>query len=239
MWSLGTRMRTQGFPPAPLFFTSQCTHIFGKIDYPRRLRWWWVVGWGRVAERAITVIFFDSLKKSPQHRSSGGWHWSFQHGHVVLWKLLFSVWLVHQLGQDSNILAPWVGSVGCGKSSALGILPLGFFKCQKVSEVSAGKERLLQTGNWEAWKSKFPRYSPLSGVGCCCWWVHTQLSECQLMSAWPFPLELSAACAEWGSLDDKYQRTGCSLPEGNQTVLSPSFPISLPSRSLPFGSRNF
>lgn len=32
-----------------------------------------------------------------------------------------------------------------------------------------------------------------------------------------------------GSRDDKYQRTGCSLPEVNQTVLSPSFPISLPS----------
>lgn len=155
-------------------------------------------GEGRVAERAITVIFFDSLKKPPQHRCSGGQHWSFQHGHVVLWKLLFSVWLGHQLGQDSNTLTPWVGCVGCGKSSALGILPPGFFKCRKVSEVSAGRDRLLQTGNWEAWKSKFPRYFPLTGVGCCCWWVHTQLSGCQLMSAWPFPLELSAACAEWG-----------------------------------------
>lgn len=39
---------------------------------------------------------------------------------------------------------------GVGRD-ALGTLPLGFFKCQKVSEVSACKGRLLpQTGNWEA-----------------------------------------------------------------------------------------
>lgn len=123
-WVRQSRNRGQylRFSPFPLssFPLPWYTYILGKINSRKTSEAGAVEKGGEGWQRGATGIFSVGVQtQSPKQRALWVQLWSNKHGHMVLSKLLFSVWLVHHLRKGLHItsvlwpgLSVWGGSGG-------------------------------------------------------------------------------------------------------------------------------